>query len=329
MQHKIIFINDKFKLGKLRRLTKLPRRNKGLIAQGGGVKAFITLLAYLHTFEKHKYNPWKLLSGTSISSLVFSLYLSKSLKNENNVQDMIEAIPAYVRTSNSLYLKTLWASFIGRTSSSPVFDIDGLVEDCYSSDFIKPKLILKSDPDLFTTLTEAKTGNGVLIDVKDFLKKNTEDEFLSLLKASMNFPILGSKYRYLKNNYYVDGGISYPLPYQASLNKIRDIGNLLFVLSDSYNFTRKPLDAISRFLLKSVYGDNSRLVKKIFLVDKIHNDAQAFIRTLNELEIVSSLYTAENSEVGLLTTDIDILFSEYEASRNVALHFLRGINYLK
>lgn len=326
---KIVFVGEKFKLKYARKILKSPRKDKCLIAQGGGVKAFVTLLGYLSVFEQHKYCPWKLLAGTSISSLVFSFYLSGTLKDENYVQGLLTAVPRYVRHDTKTYGKAVYSSLFKTENVTPVFDLDSLVDDSFESGLINTKRILKSRAEFYLTLTQVNDAEGVLVDVKDFLKRNSEDDFRELLKASMNFPIFSTSQRYVQGVGYVDGGITYPLPFQAAVYRLQPFDRMLFLLSDSFEFVRKPLDFISKFLLKNVYGADSRLFRKLLKVDKVHNEAQSFVKTMVNFGISSAFYASPNSEVGLLTTDAEKLLREFYISRIAANEFLRQINYLR
>lgn len=174
------------------------RIKTALIVGGGGMRAAFSAGA-LRGFEKSGMaDIFDIVVGVSAGAPICAYFLS-----------------GQTTLGTSIYLKELAENkFINLTRISKIMDIDYL-------DFvfrnIKPldqEYIRSSRSKFYVTVTDAKTGKGELLDMKD-----QKIDIVSAICASSALPIIYNKTIVIKGRHYCDGAIGNGIPIDFLLQK--------------------------------------------------------------------------------------------------------------
>lgn len=297
-------------------ITPPALKNKALIAQGGGMKAVAQLGGYLMAFHEYRYNPFKVLAGTSASALVMAAYLSGNIEKVTEIFNLLKDL---IDASWKGKIKTLFSIELGINQKLKPFPVNEIVDELFDSKIIDIDRILKNKAKFYITTTNTHTGLGHLHDVKDFAKKRSLEEIKTIFKMTANYPVLCGDHFKLDGEIHFDGGIGrdYAIPYKAALKNSIGFEDMMIVLTqtDKTKYD-SPLNIVSRHLVRKVHHPHSKIYQAIEQVPHHTRNQIDHIFEKAKNRETSVLFHRQDFPVDIATTDLsalnDGLYQSYE-----------------
>ncbi|SDM27959.1 Predicted phospholipase, patatin/cPLA2 family [Halarsenatibacter silvermanii] len=174
------------------------------------------------------------------------------------------------------------------------FEIDPFDFEAFANSSAKFKVVL----------TDRESGNPVYMEHKDYCP-----EFFvkKILRASSTLPLICSPVK-IEDNFYLDGGISAPIPVKKA---IRDGYKYnVLVLTREEDYYKKP--AKIRPLFKLFYRNFPGLLQKLQNRHNIYNECLNFVRKLEENNRVFVFRPQNEVKVNILENDRQKIKDLYE-----------------
>lgn len=210
-----------------------PRRRKlALIVEGGGMRGVLSagsllavdLLGYRHCFDE--------IYATSAGAVNAAFFLSGQGES---------GITVYFDDINN------------RHFYNPI-RLNKIVDVGYAYDYVVPRVkkldesaIRRSATDLFFSMTEARTGDNVLLEVK-----RCRESVHKMLKASSAMPVLYNRTVSLEGREFVDGGISCAIPIRQAV--ARGCTDVLVLLTKVNYYQLAPPTLLEKILMYAFMG---------------------------------------------------------------------------
>ncbi|MBL4796168.1 MAG: patatin-like phospholipase family protein [Oleispira sp.] len=280
-----------------------PMQNTALVAEGGGQRGIFTagvLDSWLHS----GFNPFDLLIGTSAGAQNLSTYMTCQKGFGRHSITSFSKDPKFFKLSRTL---------IGKHA----VDLDWYFKQV---DQAENKLNIACGEErlirrqLLFSATKADDRSATFFEP-------TKDNWLTVLKASSALPILYKKGVKIDDHYYVDGGLSAPIPveeaYQRGAKRIVVIRTIPKDANVQSPWAHK---------LKSLLCNANRCPK---VLDLITHHENAYQQTLNfiaqppdDVEIVQ-IYPQQALASGLVGSSDQSLNDDYHLGFSAGLSFLK------
>lgn len=276
--------------------------NTALVAEGGGQRGIFTagvLDSWLHA----GFNPFDLLIGTSAGAQNLSSYMTCQKGFGHHSITSISKDPKFFKLSRT---------FIGKHA----VDLDWYFKQV---DQAEHKLNIGCGEERLHSRKLLFSATK-LSDRSSTFFEPTKDNWLTVLKASSALPILYKKGVKIDDNYYVDGGLSAPIPveeaYQRGAKRIVVIRTI-----------PKDADVQSPWAhkLKSVLCNDNRCPK---VLDFITHHENAYQKTLEFIEQppkgveIVQIYPEQALASGLVGSSDESLNNDYDLGFRAGLAFL-------
>ncbi|CCK74982.1 MAG: patatin family protein [Oleispira antarctica] len=279
-----------------------PMNNTALVAEGGGQRGIFTA-GVLDSWLNSGFNPFDLLIGTSAGAQNLSSYITCQKGFGRHSITSLSRDPRFFKLSRT---------FIGKHA----VDLDWYFNQvdqaenklnigCGEERLKKRKLLFSA--------TKAD-------DRKATFFEPTRDNWLNVLKASSALPILYKKGVKIDDQYYVDGGLSAPIPveeaYKRGAKRIVVIRTL-------------PKDAAVQspwaHKLKSLLCNTNRCPKVLDLITHHENAYQATLDFIEQppkdIEIIQ-IYPEQVLASSLVGSSQESLNNDYDVGFKAGLNFL-------
>ena len=279
-----------------------PMNNTALVAEGGGQRGIFTA-GVLDSWLQAGFNPFDLLIGTSAGAQNLSSYMTCQKGFGRHSITSLSRDPRFFKLSRT---------FIGKHA----VDLDWYFNQvdqaenklnigCGEERLKKRKLLFSA--------TKAD-------DRKATFFEPTRDNWLNVLKASSALPILYKKGVKIDDQYYVDGGLSAPIPveeaYKRGAKRIVVIRTL-------------PKDAAVQspwaHKLKSLLCNTNRCPKVLDLITHHENAYQATLDFIEQppkdIEIIQ-IYPEQVLASSLVGSSQESLNNDYDVGFKAGLNFL-------
>jgi predicted patatin/cPLA2 family phospholipase len=280
-----------------------PMQNTALVAEGGGQRGIFTagvLDSWLHS----GFNPFDLLIGTSAGAQNLSSYMTCQKGFGHHSITSLSNDPKFFKLSRTL---------IGKHA----VDLDWYFNQV---DQAENKLNISCGEERLTRrqlLFSATKAD----DRKATFLKPTKDNWLTVLKASSALPILYKKGVKINDHYYVDGGLSAPIPveeaYQRGAKRIVVIRTMPKNSDGQSPWAHK---------LKSWLCTDNRCPK---VLDLITHHESAYKKTLRFIEQppegieIIQIFPEQPLASGLVGSSDSALNDDYQLGVNAGLAFIK------
>jgi predicted patatin/cPLA2 family phospholipase len=266
-----------------------PMSNTALVAEGGGQRGIFTagvLDSWLHA----GFNPFDLLIGTSAGAQNLSSYMTCQKGFGRHSITSLSRDPKFFKLSRT---------FIGKHA----VDLDWYFNQIEHAE----------NKQLLFSATKAD-------DRKATFFEPSKDNWLTVLKASSALPILYKKGVKINDHYYVDGGLSAPIPveeaYQRGAKRIVVIRTMP---------KGAPVQSPWAHKLKSLLCNANRCPKVLDLITHHENVYQATLNFIDkppkDVEIVQ-IYPEQALASRLVGSSDDSLNNDYTLGFQAGLGFL-------
>lgn len=159
-------------------------------------------------------------------------------------------------------------------------------------------------PEFYLSVTDARTGANVVIDVK-----RAPDPVHRVLKASSALPILYNRCVRLSNGLYVDGGISDPMPIRRAIES--GCTDVLILSTRPIDHVNPDLTAMQQLILRAAVGlHRPRLAAACRLAHTRANtsrDLASGREQVPDVNVASIAPSPDESMVDRLTMDRNVL----------------------
>jgi predicted patatin/cPLA2 family phospholipase len=281
-----------------------PMNNTALVAEGGGQRGIFTagvLDSWLHS----GFNPFDLLIGTSAGAQNLSSYMTCQKEFGRHSITTLSKDPKFFKLSRT---------FMGKHA----VDLDWYFKQIDQSE---NKLNVGCGEERLTrrkllfSATKADDRSAAFFEP-------TKDNWLTVLKASSALPILYKKGVKIDDHYYVDGGLSAPIPveeaYQRGAKRIVVIRTV-----------PKDADVQSPWAhkLKSLLCSTNRCPK---ILDLITHHENAYQQTLDFIEQppkgieIVQIYPEKALASSLVGSSHESLNDDYHLGFNAGFNFLKS-----
>jgi predicted patatin/cPLA2 family phospholipase len=279
-----------------------PMNNTALVAEGGGQRGIFTagvLDSWLHS----GFNPFDLLIGTSAGAQNLSSYMTCQKGFGRHSITSLSRDPRFFKLSRT---------FIGKHA----VDLDWYFNQV---DQAENKLNIGCGEERLTKRTLLFSATKANDRTATFFEP-TKDNWLTVLKASSALPILYKKGVKINEDYYVDGGLSAPIPveeaYQRGAKKIVIIRTIPKDSAVQSPWAHK---------LKSLLCNANRCPKVLDLITHHENAYQATLNFINQppqgIEIVQ-IYPEQLLASSLVGSSHQSLDHDYDLGFKAGLSFL-------
>jgi predicted patatin/cPLA2 family phospholipase len=281
-----------------------PMQNTALVAEGGGQRGIFTagvLDSWLHS----GFNPFDLLIGTSAGAQNLSSYMTCQKGFGRHSITSFSNDPKFFKLSRTL---------IGKHA----VDLDWYFNQV---DQAENQLNIGCGQERLTRRQLLFSATKADDRTATFFEP-TKDNWLTVLKASSALPILYKKGVKIDDHYYVDGGLSAPIPveeaYQRGAKRIVVIRTI-----------PKDADVQSPWAhkLKSMLCSANRCPKVLDLITHHENAYQATLNFIEQppkdVEIVQ-IYPEQVLASGLVGSSDESLNNDYELGFKAGLGFLKN-----
>jgi predicted patatin/cPLA2 family phospholipase len=280
-----------------------PMNNTALVAEGGGQRGIFTA-GVLDSWLQSGFNPFDLLIGTSAGAQNLSSYITGQKGFGRHSITSLSKDPKFLNFSRTL---------IGKQA----VDLDWYFNQ-----------VDQADNKLDITCGEKRLAKRQLLfsatkadDRSATFFEPTKDNWLTVLKASSALPYFYKKGVKIDNHYYVDGGLSAPIPvkeaYQRGAKRIVVIRTI-------------PKDAAVQspwaHKLMSMLCHTNHCPRLLDLINHHENAYQATLNFIekppNDVEIVQ-VYPQQALASQLVGSSHDSLNSDYDLGFQAGLAFLK------
>jgi predicted patatin/cPLA2 family phospholipase len=280
-----------------------PMNNTALVAEGGGQRGIFTagvLDSWLHS----GFNPFDLLIGTSAGAQNLSSYMTCQRGFGRHSITSFSKDPKFFKLSRT---------FVGKHA----VDLDWYFKQV---DRAENKLNIGCGEERLTKRKLLFSATRV-DDRKATFFEPTKDNWLTVLKASSALPILYKKGVMINDQYYMDGGLSAPIPvkeaYKRGAKKIVVIRTMPKDTEIKSPWAHK---------LKSLLCNMHRCPQVIDLITHHENAYQATLNFLKQppkdVEIIQ-IYPEQALASRLVGSSHDSLSNDYDLGFQAGLTFLK------
>lgn len=221
--------------------------------------------------------------------------------------------PAVVEIRDRLIERLAGPRFINSVRINKIVDVDYLVQTLCEITSLSVKALARSGTVFEVGVTHAETGRAAYFDIS---KSASDDDLAAALRATMAIPLLYPSRVKIRDNQYVDGGMTDPLPVLRALR--RDPKLLVAV-------TSRPIGDLAETLDK---GLEYRVIK---WVPGISTPLRSLMLSMNPLadavdELISEKYFCGVRVVRISPSDPSLIGSRLEIDRG-KLHKLEELGY--
>jgi predicted patatin/cPLA2 family phospholipase len=282
-------------------------KKKVLVLEGGGMRG-IFLTGVLQAFTDKRYNPFKLIIGSSAGSINGTAF---AVDRINLVRD------AY-------FTKLLTGDFIhiGNVLNyqKHVLDLDWMVSTFLGDENPFDGKTLKKAPLVLITAThcaENAPPDTVYLNSK-------KDDIIMALKATAAVPFLYRGFVQYGNYSFLDGGLMDPIPYRKALDLGFKEDQILVVVTRKKGYRKKE----ESFLVKMLYESYYKKQQFAPLIKAMENRFRQYNNTLDELEErytgIDVIYPSDNFKVSRLTQEGKKILEGFEQGVEAGKHYLKG-----
>ncbi|MDD4532830.1 MAG: patatin family protein [Bacilli bacterium] len=272
----------------------------GLVLQGGGTRIVFSAGVVDVMMENNIYLPYVI--GTSAGAMVAVTYASK------NPGTSIEMILKYIDDSRYISLSNFrrygsvfnFKFFINELISRPEMNFN---KQEFNSE--KTRMI--------AVATDCFTGEAT------YFEKGKCQNIFDGVTASASLPLASKPYQ-IGDGYYLDGGLSDPVPFQKALNDGND--KVIIIATRDYHF-RKKTKVKHRGFLKLMYSNYPKAYKACLNDGKTYNRVAEEIIDLEKAGKALVIRPENPIEISHAEKDVDKLKELYQIGR------LTGEKYLK
>ncbi|MEZ9424580.1 patatin family protein [Vibrio lentus] len=278
-----------------------------LITEGGGQRGVFTA-GVLDVFMENNFNPFSLLIGASAGSLNLASYICNQRQH------------AY-RVITEVTTKKHFFNYYNIFSNKGAMNLDWLIEET--------KTNLKLDWD---TGKKNMKYKKVLACASCLYEDKAEFFDLSLgswedsLKASCSIPLLNRHPVYFNQKYWVDGGLSAPIPVEEAYN--RGFKNLVVIRTNpkgTYS-SHQWLKVAKKCLSKTKIAT---LIDMLLIHERNYERNEKFINDPPGDAVIYEIHPSKKLNASLVGSDLLSLHSDYEHGRKLGKYFLQYYNHLK
>jgi len=226
----------------------------GLVLQGGGTRIAFSAGVVDVMMENEIYLPYVI--GTSAGSMVGVTYSSK------NPGKSIEMILKYINDSRYISLSNFRR--LGSMFNFKFF-IDELINDSQMG--FNQKQFYSDNIRMVAVATDCETGKAA------YFEKGKCENIFKGVTASASLPLASKPYE-INGKYYLDGGLSDPVPFKKAMIDGND--KVIIVATRDYNF-RKKEKSRHRGFLKLMYSGFPKAYEACL------NDGITYNREANEI----------------------------------------------
>ena len=268
----------------------------GLVLEGGGMRGAYTGGALQYFMEQELYLPYVV--GVSAGACQGCSYVSKQLSRNKAVTVDFASHPEYISFKNYLRKREL-------------FGMDLLFNDIPLKYVPFDFKTFRHNPQQFVIgVTNMATGRPGYF-TKDSL---TDEELLTVLRASSSLPFMAKPVTY-KGNTYMDGGISDPIPIKKSIAD----GNQKNIVILTRNAGYRKSKPKAPWLMKKA-SSHQAFANSLVNRYQIYNDTLAYVEAQEALGNIFIIQPSLPLEVGRIEKDVAKLerlyWQGYEDAKN-------------
>lgn len=272
-----------------------------LVCEGGGMRG-IFCAGVLDVFLEERYDPFDMFIGVSAGACNLASHLAGQYERN-------------FRLYTGPMASSRFISFRSYIRGGHYMDLDWFWDYSAQTDPLNVSSAIRNlgEREFFVVTTSAVTGMPAYI-------RPVEQNLLDALKASSAVPVLYRGFVNLDMEYYVDGGISDPIPVQAAVERGADRVVVIRTRPEVYEKKHDVETLLSPFFFSGKPG----LRKAIRNRPDRYNEALDIIKHPPADISIWQIAPPETIRAGRTSTGLDDLTADYNEGRRTARLFLDG-----
>ena len=280
---------------------KNDKHNWALVVEGGGMKGIYTA-GILDAFHTANFNPFNLYIGVSAGTCNLSSFIAGQ----------------YQRNLNSYIGNMSDKNFISRQrflKGGHWMDLDWLWEITQQENAIDieraAKLLQTENKCFLMVVTDVETGKPVYVPAR-------LNDWLDYMKASCAIPFFYRNFCQIDNAFYVDGGVSDPLPVQKAYHE----GARQIVVLRTHPVSHNKKTGLDMRLGAMAFKKHPGLRKVILSQADVYNHSTAFIESPPDDLTVYQIAPEEELKTKTTTQNHGVLMNDYNLGLKHGEQFL-------